>query len=110
MFDNSHGNLVILFRQLKRRIRIQEIVIRHRLAVQNLPVRYGWFGGMQLSVERPLLMRVFPIAEHLCPFELQGQYLGKLDLAALHLPFEIPGDQTVVASRMLKHLQRQLAP
>ncbi|TKS62933.1 MAG: hypothetical protein EWM73_01957 [Nitrospira sp.] len=55
-------------------------------------------------------MRVLPIAEHLCPFELQRQYLWKLTLAAMHLLFEISGNQTVVARRVLKHLHRQFTP
>ena len=110
MLDNGHGNLVILFRQLERRISIEKIVIRHGLAVQDLSTRYGWFRRMQLSIEGPLLMRVFPVAEHRCPFKLQGQYFGKLDLTALDLLLKIPGDQTVVACSVLKHLHCQLAP
>ncbi len=53
-------------------------------------------------------MRIFSIAKHLCPFELQRQHGRKLDLAALRLLFEISGNQTVVARSMLKHLHRQL--
>ncbi|TKS62932.1 MAG: hypothetical protein EWM73_01956 [Nitrospira sp.] len=46
VFDNSDGNFIILFCQLERRIGIEEIVIRHRLAVQDLPTGYRWLGRM----------------------------------------------------------------
>ena len=54
-------------------------------------------------------MRIFTVAQRLHPLELQGENGGELHLAPLHLLFKIPGDQTVIARRVLKDLHRQFA-
>ena len=70
MLDNDGGSFIELFHQLQRSIGVKEVVIGHRLPVQGGRARYARLSGAKLSVECTLLVRVFPIPEHLTPFVL----------------------------------------
>ncbi len=112
VLDNGDRALVIFFRQFEGRIRVEEVVVRHRLPVQNLPARHRRLIGVEFAIERALLVRILSVPQRLRQLELHRKDLGKLYgslLPALHLFFEIARNQAVIARRMLKHFHGQLA-
>ena len=106
VFDDGHAGLSSQFtHRLQRGVRVEVIVVRHFLAVENVRPRDAGFHRFGIAVKHRLLMRVFAIAQFFPGGQGENKRSRRLDAA--HMTAQVGGDGRVVAGLLRVYFLRE---